>query len=320
MPNATTAAISARRHVNNRSMKKIICIGECELNIVFDGAQPVGAMPGGRICAAAALMAADGLPVEMASEASADPVGNMVVDTLTSAGVGVNSLDRFTEGRTPVTIFTEDADGTRHVTRYEDYAEEAFDIVWPKVDDSCVVVYGGYYALDRRMRPRMVPFLNHCAEMGAVMVYVPGFMSNRESRITRVMPAILENLELAHIVIARTADLSLIFGLDTDDKAYADHIDFYCRSMISVDIANAMISYFSGKEVTRLEIPAGICSTMTWNAGVVAGVASAIFSEDITPGMLDTPDESLRQRMLTAAARSAETASKALVHEWQKKI
>lgn len=277
-------------------------------------------MPGGRICAAASLMAADGLPVTMASEASCDPVGDMVVASLTGAGVDVSSLDRFTEGRTPVTVFTEDAQGVRHVTRYEDYGEEAFDIVWPRVDDGCVVVFGGYYALDRRMRPRMVPFLNHCAEMGAIMVYVPGFMSNRESRITRVMPAILENLELAHLVIARAADLSLIFGLDTDDKAYSDHIDFYCRSMISVDIDHRYISYFSGKEVSRLDIPAGISSTMTWNAGVVAGVAGALFSDEISPSALDTPDAAMREKLLTAAASSAEKAAKTLTQDWQKKV
>lgn len=301
-------------------MKKIICIGECELNIVLDGSQPVGAMPGGRICAAASLMAAENVPVVMASEASSDPVGDIVVGSLTRAGVDVSSLDRFTEGRTPVTLFTEGADGIRHVTRYEDYSEESFDIVWPRVDNDCVVVFGGYYALDRRMRPRMVPFLNHCAQMGAVMVYVPGFMSNRESRITRVMPAILENLELAHIVIARAADLSLIFGLDTDDKAYSNHIDFYCRSMISVDINHRHISYFSGKEVSQLDIPEGISASMTWNAGVVAGVASCIFAEGITPDRLDTPDADLREKILTSAALAAEKAAKALTADWQKKI
>lgn len=301
-------------------MKKIICIGECELNVVFEGAQPVGAMPGGRICAAAALMASDGLPVVMASEASSDPVGDIVVESLTSAGVDVSSLDRFTEGRTPVTLFTEDSDGTRHVTRYEDYNDESFDIVWPRVDKDCVVVFGGYYALDRRMRPRMLPFLNHCYESGATMVYVPGFMSNRESRITRVMPAILENLELAHIVIARAADLQLIFGLDTDDKAYSNHIDFYCRSMISVDIAHRHVSYFSGKEVSRLDIPEGISATMTWNAGVVAGVAAELFTAGISASSLDTPAAPLREQLLTAAAHSAEKAARGLTLDWQRKV
>ena len=85
-------------------MKKIICIGECSLNIVFDGAAPAGAIPGGRVAAAASLMAREGLPVVMASEASTDFVGDTIVKSLTDAGVDVSSVDRFTEGRSPLVL------------------------------------------------------------------------------------------------------------------------------------------------------------------------------------------------------------------------
>lgn len=301
-------------------MKKIICIGECALNVVFEHGLPVGALPGGRIAAAAALMAAAKLPVVMASEASADPVGDMVVAPLVAAGVDISSVDRFTEGRTPMMVFTEAADGAQQVTRYENYADEAFDIVWPRVDDGSVVVFGGYYALDRRMRTRLLPFLNNCAERGATMVYLPGFMAQQESRITRVMPAILENLELAHMVIARNNDLNLIFGTSAGDVCYADHIDFYCRSLINIDTACRHLNYFSGKELTQIEIPERICETMTWNAGVVAGVAGALFEQGISPDKLDAPDEAMRKQLLTAAADSAQTAARALTEQWQHKI
>ncbi len=301
-------------------MKRIICIGECALNLVFREGQPAGVMPGGRIACAASLMAAEKLPVVMASEASADPVGDMAVKYLTDAGVDTSSLDRFTEGRTPLMIFTTASDGSTRVTRYENYADEAFDIVWPRVDDDSVVVFGGYYALDQRMRARMLPFLNHCAERRAVMVYVPGFMSAQVSRIPRVMPAILENLELASIVIARNNDLDLIFGTSPDRSVYADHIDFYCRSLINVDTATRRINYFSGKEVTQLEIPERICETMAWNAGVIAGVCGAIYEQNITPDRLETPDEDLRRMLLTAGAKAAQAAAANFTEDWQKSI
>lgn len=301
-------------------MKKIICIGECSLNIVFDGAAPAGSIPGGRVAAAASLMAREGLPVVMASEASTDFVGDTIVKSLTDAGVDVSSVDRFTEGRSPLMIFSENPDGTTRITRYEDYTDDAFDIVWPRVDDDSVVIYGGYYTLDRRMRSHMVPFLNHCAERGAVMIYLPGFPAIQESRITRVMPAILENLELAHIVIARNNDMKLIFGIDSGSRCYCDHIDFYCRSMIGIDTACRQLTYYSGKEMSRLDIPEAVCETMTWNAGVVAGVAGAIFENGITPDRLNAPDAPLREQILTAAARSASVAARSLTQQWQKKV
>lgn len=303
-------------------MKNIICIGECALNVVFKGSVPVGAIPGGRIAAAAALMGRKQLPVVMASEAAADPVGDIVVGSLTDAGVDVSSLDRFTEGHTPMLVFTETSDtpGDYAMTRYEDYADESFDIVWPRVGQGSVVIFGGYYALDRRMRTRLVPFLNHCAEMGAVMIYLPGFMAPQERRITRVMPAILENLEIAHLTITRNNDLRLIFGTDAGSKCYTDHIDFYCRSLINVDTACRSLDFFSGHEVTKLEIPERICETMMWNAGVVAGVAAEIFDKEIKPEALDAPGEDLRKQLLTVAALSAQQAASTLTDDWQKII
>jgi len=301
-------------------MKKIICIGECALNVIFEHGVPAGAMSGGRIAAAATLMARDKLPVVMTSEASADPVGDMAVASLVEAGVDISSVDRFTEGHTPMIVFTETDDGSTQVTRYENYADEAFDIVWPRVDPGSVVMFGGYYAIDRRMRTRMQPFLNHCAERGAIMVYLPGFMAVQETRITRVMPAILENLELAHVVIASDNDLNLIFGSSSGKVCYADHIDFYCRSLINVDTAGCRLNYFSGKEVSQIDIPGIISKTMIWNAGVAAGVAGTIFRQEITADQLDAPDEALRSRLLTAAAESAQIAARQLTEQWQHKI
>lgn len=301
-------------------MKKIICIGECALDIVFEGDNPAGAMPGGRIVNAAAMLARDSLPVVMCSEASADPVGDRVVRFLADAGVDISSVDRFTEGHTPVSVYTRNPDGTTAITRYEDYGSSGFDIIWPRVDDDCIVVFGGYYAIDARMRPRLLPFLNHCAERGAVLVYLPGFPSGRESRITRVMPAILENLEIAHLVIARNEDLSLIFGLGDAGKCYADHVDFYCRSMVSTDPACRTINYFSGKEVTHAAIPDSICLSLHWNAGVVAGVVAAIYEAGLKPADLDVPGPELRTRILTAAVKSASAAAAALTADWQRRL
>ncbi len=302
-------------------MNKIICIGECALDIVFENGSPAGAMPGGRIALAAARLARIGLPVTMASEASADPVGDMLVKYLVEAGVDCSAVDRFTQGHSPVSLFTPSENGLYCLTRYEAYGNDGgFDIVWPRVDDSTIVVYGGYYALDSRMRERLSAFLNNCKERKCVMVYVPGFRADRERRMTRVMPAILENLELADVVIARNNDLSLIFGTKDDESCYRNHIDFYCRSMVSADTACHTLSYFSGKEVTTCNIPAEACESMLWNSGVIAGVVSSIYAQGLTPEQLDTPPAAIREKVLRTAADEAIAAARSLEHEWQKKI
>ena len=301
-------------------MKKIICIGECSLNIVLDPeGRPLGSMPGGRVLNAAAILASEKYNVIIASEVSADPVGDILATHLQNKGVDISSLDRFTEGRTALNVFTAaDADSVpTSLTRYEAYPDDCFDIVWPRVDEGDIILFGGFYAIDRRMRTRLTRFLAHCAERKALLIYLPGFLPQQEPRITRVMPAILENLEIANVVVARNIDLSLIFGIDNTDSVYHDHIDFYCRSLVSVDTANRRISYYSGKEMSSVEIPESTCRTMLWNSGAIAGVVGAIAERELTAEALEKPTADLREAILGAAALSANKAASTLSHQRQ---
>jgi len=301
-------------------MRKIICIGECRLDIVFEGERPAGAVSGGRIVNAAAMLARRGLDVEVVSEAGADPAGDRVVSFLDGAGADTRCIDRFTEGRTPLQLYTDAPGGGVAVTRYEDYGGADFDVVWPRVDDETIVIFGGYCAVDSRCRARMSRFLDNCRERGALMVYLPGFLPQRESRITRVMPAILENLETAHLVVARDSDLKLIFGTDSDSRCYADHIDFYCRSMVSVDTARRRINCFSGREVTSACIPGDVCLSMQWRAGAVAGLAAALVDVGLHAADLDAPGAGVRETLVNAAADMAAVADRSLAEGWQRKI
>lgn len=299
-------------------MKKIICIGECALDIIFDGSMPVGSMPGGRIVNAAAILARQNLPVKLVSELAAGKVGDIIAGFLEDAGVDCSSVDRFTEGLSPVVIYTLDGNGAVDVTRYEQYPDDCFDVVWPRIDEGDIVVYGGFYALDQRMRPRMTQLLEHASERKAILVYLPGFLALQEPRITRVMPAILENIELASIVVTRASDLKTIFGVCDGERCYHSHIDFYCRSLINVDTETHKIDYYSGREVTSAEIPADLCRSVMWNAGVVAGVAEALFTADDASARLDAPDGQFCGDLLARAVLTAKQTSAALSDGWKK--
>lgn len=291
-------------------MKKIICIGECAMDIIFDEAgQPMVWMPGGRIANAAALMAAEELPVIMASEAAADAVGDSVVAYLAKAGVKTAHIDRFTEGRTPLTVFMPAANGALKATRYEQYADDCFDIVWPRVDEGDIVLFGGYYAIDARMRRRMLPLLQHAAERKAILVYLPGYLAQQEPRITRVMPAILENLELASLVCTRTADLMQIFNTEDAESAFRNHVEFYQTSMLNVDTRAHRITFHSGRGASdSLELPMSDCTSLAWNAGVAAGAAGALLEAEASVEMLANAPAMLRREVLRRATATADIA------------
>lgn len=300
-------------------MRKIVCIGECSLNIVLDDkSTPQGCMPGGRLVETAAILARKGYPVLMASETAADPTGDIIVRYLQEAKVDTSILDRYTEGRTPLNIFTQDSEGKSTLTRYEKYPDECFDIVWPRLDEGDIVVYGGHYTLDARMRTRLSRFLENAAERKAVMVYLPGFMIQQEPRITRVMPALLENLELADVVIARSTDLQHIYNNADADAVYRRHIDFYCRSFINVDAAAKEITFFSGNEKTTLPVPEDADFSLTWNAGATAGIVASIFDDEYTPEIFRKPPTAIRRSILERALHCAQIAAQRVDKEWMK--
>lgn len=235
-------------------MSKIFCIGECALAFDFDGSAAATGLFG-NIANAAAILGRQGTPVSMLSEATADPVGQAAVDTLAEAGVDTSGIDRFTDGATPVIVRM--GMGTRPI-RYENYGDECFDIVWPNITKGDIVVFGEFYALDGRMRTRMIPLLDSAAERGAVMIYLPGFMPSQTPRITRVMPAILDNLERAHIVITDTEALTTIFDNPDGQACYEQHIRYSAPVMIHTDGATATL--FSPDAQVHTDNTADICS------------------------------------------------------------
>lgn len=307
--------------------KKIICIGECALDIIFDHAGPAGSMAAGRIVNAAAILAREGMPVYLMGEAGSDPIGDMVMGGLKEAGINTDAVDRFTDGHTPVNIFTPapvieglpvPEDALMQVTRYDNYPEEGFDVVWPRIDAGDIVVFGGYYALAPRTRARLVQLLSFLQEKKVIIVYLPGFLSVQEPRITRVMPAILENLEYADVVVTRNQDLHLIFGTPEAESCYSDHIDFYCRNLLNINPVNNDITYYSGQRIEKTGIESPAPRSMMWNAGALAGVLQALFNSGVTKDQLEDTSPELMKSVITRAAAMAHYIAASLKLAWQK--
>lgn len=293
-------------------MKQIICIGELSLDIVLDErGNTLGDMPGGRIANAAMILGREGANVLMASEVATDIPGDIVVGQLEAAGVDLRSVDRPTEQRTPIHLMQ----GGR-LTRYEDYPEQAFDIIWPRIEEGDIIVFGGYYALDKRMRGRMSKLLANAAERKAVMVYLPGYLPELEPRITRVMPEILENLEMADIMVSRTSDLARIFGDSAAADSYRDHVSFYCRSMVNIDPAGRL-EYFGGNECSAVAVDADACGSLLWQAGALAGLLKTLAAGNYSAGDFEAPAEAVRTAILDGAAATAAASHASATAPWQ---
>lgn len=265
-------------------MKKVIVIGESALRIDFKDQKPAEAVPEGALLGAASLLAGCGMPVWFVGEASADAVGQRVVDSLAASGVDTSCVDRFTGGTTQLRL-SGCVDGMPDVL-YGMYPPESLSVAWPRIDPGDIVVFGGTYALLERVRPRLMDLVRHASERRAVVVYVVDYDPARISRITRVMPAILDSMEAAQIVVASRDDLANVFGAATGAEAYAAHVRYHAFTLVAADVAESRVEAFHRGETATATTSAAATDKLVERA--VASVAMAVAADDeATPQSLE---------------------------------
>jgi len=299
-------------------MRRIIFIGECALDIVFPTTQNnyplstlsnLNAVPGGRMLNAAALIGTLHDNVCYVGEAARDRIGDMIVAYLTANRVDVSSIDRYVDGDTPSNLFfpVDDTHQTESIMIYRRYPDESSDVRWPDVSEDDVVIFGSYFAIDPRVRPRLKELLDYIVERKAMIVNVPGFLKQQEPRITRVMPEILENLEISDLVVTRTQDLEHIYGSRNPAHCYNQHIKFYCRSFINIDPDTQQMTFFhdDGSVSTPISRPP---ISLMWNSGALAGIISSIVDLGITRATLRQIDPAVLSDIITEANSMADHA------------
>ena len=287
-------------------MRKIIAIGESVLDTLFVDGQPVKSFVGGRIACAAASLGSLGLPCVMLSECTTDSVGDIVVNYLSGHGVDTRLIDRYPDGATPFSAIFPKGSG-KQIVNYGVYPKTRFDIVWPRIDEDDIVLFGSLYAIDLPQRQRLYELLKYAVERRAILIYLPGFQHGIGYRLTKVMPHLLENLEISDIVIAHEQDIHDIFPGETGDEAYHGHIEFYCRNYVHLTRSLCLLMYSLG-----LELPASKPATdnlLGWQAGLTAGIIAQLFEKNITRQQLLGLDSATWRGILVDARNRAEQAA-----------
>lgn len=290
-------------------MRKIIIIGECTLDIIFPESTPtdsveVRALPGGRLPNTAMLLGDHGHDVTFVGEAARDRIGDFLLQAFNRHNVTTKSIDRFSGGATATNVRFP-ADGDKATVCLRDYPQERFDVIWPRIDPDDIVIFGTHFAIDDRVRSQLVDLLNHAAERNAIIVYLPGFLPQQAPRLTRVMPTILENLELAQIVIVRPSDIATIFNSDESmAKAYHRHIEFYSPTMLSIDMENSALSLFHRQTAADRHIEMYDASLHGASAAI-AGFVEALIELGVTHDSLDSLSASRVDEIASEAARRA---------------
>lgn len=286
-------------------MRKIITIAESVLDTLYRDRQPVRSFVGGRIPCAAASLAQTGVPTFMVSECTTDCVGDLVVDYLTRHKVDVKSIDRYPDGGTPFSAIFEQPDGSTKIVNYGSYPADRFNVIWPRIDEDDIVIFGSLYSVDLPQRERLYELVSYAAERKAIIVYLPGLQHGVNFRITRVMPNILENLELSSIVIAHEQDIKSIFPGETTAAAFHNHIEFYCNNLLHVTPELGIERYGRGVCQQVSNSTAGVTNTLGWQAGFTAGVVFMLLVKAVTYDSLSQLTDSQWSEILEQAQQWA---------------
>lgn len=282
-------------------MNKAIYIGELALNVTLPAGKDGVASTsiGDRIVSAAMLDGKMGVETLFVGEAAADPVGDHLVSALNESGLDTASVDRFTEGASPVRIES-GKDGDDRAVLHASYPSEPVNPVWPRVNEGDVMVYGSYMVIDKRNHSRIMDLVNHARARKAETVYMPYFDHRQVPRTTRIMPEVWECLEGASMVMATTGDLNVLFPGEDAGTAFKDHILFYCRRCLVMDYASLTMRFYDGNESWTLKCHPTDNTEAEWTAGAVAGAVRAL-----TEGMSD-PDDIMAKANETAHSMAAE--------------
>lgn len=272
-------------------MRKIITIGESVLDTLFLDDTPQNTFVGGRIANAAASIGITGIPVSMVSECCADHVGDMVVNFLSEHKVDTNSVDRFTDGATEVSLIFKN-DGQISQVNYGKYPADRFDVVWPRIDEDDIVLFGSFYSIDGALRDRVYEMISYAAERKAILIYLPGFQHGINCRITKVMPAILENLDIADVVIANNQDINDIFPGEGAEKAFHNHLEFYCGNFLHINEDFNIQLFSKNRNSSFSNQGATPVNKLGWQAGLTAGfIYSLIYNNIVQSNIADIDAE-----------------------------
>ena len=257
-------------------MRKVFGIGETILDIIFRNDQPQKAVPGGSVFNGLISLGRLNVPVSFISELGNDRVGDMIRDFMEENHISTELVDRFPDGKSPISLAFLDDDKNANYIFYKDYPAQRLEVPLPKIEKDDIFVFGSYYSLNPVLRTRMVEFLQYAQERKAIIYYDPNFRKAHAHEAIRLMPTVLENLEFADIVRGSDEDFQNLYGKSDAQKVYKEHIQFYCDRFLTTHGANGVnlhtrnfTRHFDSPQIQPLST---IGAGDNFNAGIIYGL------------------------------------------------
>ncbi len=257
-------------------MAKVYGIGETVYDILFKNNCPVGAVPGGSVYNSIVSLGRTGVPAAFISEVGNDRVGRIILEHLHDSGIDTSSVCCFADGKSPLSLAFLNERGDADYVFYKDYPNNRLAVDFPRLQRGDILLCGSYFVLNPVLRSKVKPFLQHAREQGAVIYYDINFRRNHIHERDALLPAIIENMELASVVRGSADDFRYLFDSTDGADIYASRIAPHCRNFIFTSgdgpVTLFTPSFSAQYPVREVEVRSTVGAGDNFNAGVVHGL------------------------------------------------
>lgn len=201
-------------------MRKIFTIGETVYDIIFNDGKIEAGKPGGSTLNSSVSLGRLGMDVNFISELGKDDVGDLIINFLKSNNIKTQFIHRFSDGRTPLALAFLDENKNAKYTFYKDYPSKRLQQEFPEVTENDIVLFGSFFSVSPELRKPVKEFVGQARKNGATIIYDPNIRKPHQKQIPELIPMILENFSLAHLVRASHEDFEVIFDIDNANDAF----------------------------------------------------------------------------------------------------
>lgn len=265
-----------RFHITLTIMRKVIGMGETIMDIIFHGAQPTAAVPGGSSFNSIISIGRAGIPAVFVGETGHDEVGRRIADFLSANHVDASYLRMRDDIQSAVSLAFLDERNDAHYMFYKQPPRTLDSFIPPKVEADDIVQFGSYYALNPHIRPQVKGFLEYAHRQGAILYYDLNFRYTYKNRVKELLPAIHENFRLASVVRGSADDFEVMYDLRDAEEIYYRHILPYCPLFLCTSGAESIV-LCTPKGSSRFTVPpvrtvSTIGAGDNFNAGFIYGL------------------------------------------------
>lgn len=213
------------------NIRQIFTAGECILDIVFKNNEFISALPGGSKLNTAVSLGRLHLPVSLISECCDDTVGQFILKFLEKSRVDTGLMARY-EGQVRLAFAFLDQHNNASYTFYPGSSTASVVYPEPVFGPRDILLYGSFYAFKAENRPRVRHLVRRADEAGCILIYDPNFRKAHLNDLEQLMPAVLENIQMADIIRGSDEDFGNIFQCEEPKRIYQQVRSAGCRILI----------------------------------------------------------------------------------------